>query len=335
MDVRKHLVDSYGREIRDLRISVTDRCNFRCTYCLPEEGIEWLPRSELLTFEEITTISRIFTERFYIESIRLTGGEPTIRAQLPRLVAMLSSLTNHQGKKINLSMTTNGVTLPLLADPLREAGLDRINISLDTLRPDRFLQITKRPQFERVLEGIEAAQSAGFAPIKLNVVAMKGVNDDEILDFVTFGRDHDLQVRFIEFMPLDGANAWDRTDVLSADEILARIESVHPVDPITRTAAPATTYRYKDGKGSFGIIPTVTKPFCGDCDRVRLSAEGKIRTCLFALDEHDLRNLVRSNASSEQLVAHIESIIATKWAGHSIGRVNFIRPSKSMSQIGG
>lgn len=335
MDPRKHLIDSYGREIRDLRISITDRCNFRCTYCLPEEGIEWLPRSELLTFEEITAISRIFVERFYIDSIRLTGGEPTVRAQLPRLVAMLASLTTHEGNKVNLSMTTNGVTLPLVAEPLRDAGLDRINISLDTLRADRFLQITKRPQFERVLEGIEAAQSAGFHPLKVNVVAMKGINDDEIVDFAAFGRERDLQVRFIEFMPLDGANAWERTDVLSADEILAQIASVYPVDPIERTHAPATTYRYRDGKGSFGIIPSVTKPFCGDCDRVRLSAEGKIRTCLFALDEHDLRGLVRENATPEQLTAKIEAIIATKWAGHSIGRVNFIRPQKSMSQIGG
>ncbi|MGC9154259.1 MAG: GTP 3',8-cyclase MoaA [Ferrimicrobium sp.] len=329
------MIDSYGREIRDLRISITDRCNFRCTYCLPAEGIEWLPRSELLTFEEITAISRIFVERFYIDSIRLTGGEPTVRAQLPRLVAMLASLTTYEGSKVNLSMTTNGVTLPLIAEPLRDAGLDRINISLDTLRADRFLQITKRPQFERVLEGIEAAQSAGFHPLKLNVVAMKGINDDEIVDFAAFGREHDLQVRFIEFMPLDGANAWERADVLTADEILAQIASVYPVDPIERTHAPATTYRYRDGKGSFGIIPSVTKPFCGDCDRVRLSAEGKIRTCLFALDEHDLRGLVRDNATPEQLTTEIEAIIATKWAGHSIGRVNFIRPRKSMSQIGG
>ncbi|WP_298209771.1 GTP 3',8-cyclase MoaA [Ferrimicrobium sp.] len=335
MDPRKHLIDSYGREIRDLRISVTDRCNFRCTYCLPEEGIDWLPRSELLTFEEITAISRIFVERFYVDSIRLTGGEPTVRAQLPRLVSMLATLKTHEGKKVNLSMTTNGVTLPLIAEPLRDAGLDRINISLDTLRADRFLEITKRPQFERVLEGIEAAQAVGFHPLKLNVVAMKGINDDEIVDFATFGRDRGLQVRFIEFMPLDGANAWDQAAVLSADEILAQVACVYPVEPIPRTNAPATTYRYRDGKGSFGIIPSVTKPFCGDCDRVRLSAEGKIRTCLFALNEHDLRTLVREKATSARIVAQIETIIATKWAGHSIGRVNFIRPQKSMSQIGG
>ncbi|MCI2975098.1 MAG: GTP 3',8-cyclase MoaA [Ferrimicrobium sp.] len=335
MNRRKHLIDSYGREIRDLRISVTDRCNFRCTYCLPEEGIEWLPRHDLLTFEEITEISRVFTERFYIESIRLTGGEPTVRAQLPRLVGMLAGLRNHEGNKINLSLTTNGVTLPLIAEPLREAGLDRINISLDTLRADRFLQITRRPQFERVLEGIEAAQAVGFAPIKLNVVAMQGVNDDEIVDFARFGREHDLQVRFIEFMPLDGSNAWERTDVLSAAEILAQIDRVFPVEEPQRGTAPATTYRYRDGQGSFGIIPTVTQPFCGDCDRVRLSADGKIRTCLFALDEHDLRMMLRAGASTQELATQIEAIIATKWAGHSIGRVNFIRPPKSMSQIGG
>jgi cyclic pyranopterin phosphate synthase len=335
MDVRRHLFDSHGREIKDLRISVTDRCNFRCTYCLPEEGMTWLARDELLSFEEIAAVSRIFTERFYIQSIRLTGGEPTVRAQLPRLVSMLSSLTNFEGKKINLSMTTNGVTLPLIADPLREAGLDRINISLDTLKPDRFLQITKRPQFERVLEGIAAAQTAGFSPIKLNVVAMKGINDDEIVDFATFGRERHVEVRFIEFMPLDGANEWDRATVLTADEILEQIGNIYPADPIERTGAPATTYRYRDGKGSFGVIPTVTKPFCGDCDRVRLSAEGKIRTCLFALDEHDLRSALRSGDSPEKLATRIESIVATKWAGHSIGKVNFIRPPKSMSQIGG
>ena len=335
MDLRKHLIDSYGREIRDLRISVTDRCNFRCTYCLPDEGIEWLPRADLLTFAEITTTARTFTERFYIDSIRLTGGEPTMRAQLPRLVAMLASLKDHRGQKINLSLTTNGVTLPLIAEPLREAGLDRINISLDTLRADRFTQITKRAQFERVLEGIQAAQAANFSPIKLNVVAMRGINEDEIVDFARFGRERHLQVRFIEFMPLDGANAWERNNVLTASEILAQIDSVFPVEPPQRSSAPATTYRYRDGKGSFGIIPSVTQPFCGDCDRVRLSAEGKIRTCLFALDEHDLRAMLRSGATTAALASEIEAIIQTKWAGHSIGRVNFIRPAKSMSQIGG
>ncbi|MHB8189314.1 MAG: GTP 3',8-cyclase MoaA [Ferrimicrobium sp.] len=332
----RQLLDRFGREIRDLRISVTDRCNFRCRYCMPEEGMNWLPRSELLTFEEVTRIAEIFTTHFRVGSIRLTGGEPTVRAQLPRLVRSLSTLVNAAtGRPVDLALTTNGASLALIAENLRDAGLGRINISLDTLREDRFLEITKRPQLNAVLAGIDSAMNAGFDPVKINVVAMRGVNDDEILDFAEFGRQRGVIVRFIEFMPLDGSKEWTTQDVLSADEIVAAIDAKYPLEPITRTAAPATRYAYRDGGGEIGVIASVTRPFCGDCDRIRLSAEGKIRTCLFALDEHDLRNLMRSGANDQQIASAIEAIVGTKWAGHSIGNVNFRRPAKSMSQIGG
>jgi cyclic pyranopterin phosphate synthase len=335
MGTRARLVDRFGREVRDLRISVTDRCNFRCSYCLPEEGIKWLPREELLTFEEIARLARVLVSRFGVDSIRLTGGEPTVRAELDRLVAMLTELRPLATDGLDLSMTTNGVALPLLADRLRTAGLDRVNISLDTLRSDRFHAITKRDQLARVLEGIQAAKEAGFAPIKVNVVTMRGINDDEVVDFAAWGRREGVEVRFIEFMPLDGAGAWDLSMVVSAEEIVAKIDAVFPLEAIPRSSAPATTYRFRDGQGTIGVIPTVTKPFCGDCDRIRLTAEGRIRTCLFALDEHDLRGLIRQGATDEELAVALTQIVGTKWAGHSIGNVSFKRPHRSMSQIGG
>jgi len=329
------LVDRFGREVKDLRISVTDRCNFRCSYCLPQEGIEWLPREELLTFEEIVRLARVLVSRFGVDSIRLTGGEPTVRADLHRLVGQLAELRPLAAEGLDLSMTTNGTALPLIADRLRAAGLDRVNISLDTLRPDRFRTITKRDQFGRVLEGIEAAKEAGFDPIKVNVVAMRGVNDDEVVDFAAWGRNEGVEVRFIEFMPLDASGAWDLSMVVPAEEIVREIDAVFPIEAIERTSAPATSYRFRDGQGTIGVIPTVTKPFCGDCDRIRLTADGKIRTCLFALDEHDLRGLLRQGASDEELGLALQRIVGTKWAGHSIGNVSFKRPHRSMSQIGG
>jgi cyclic pyranopterin phosphate synthase len=328
--VREDLVDPHGRTVRDLRISVTDRCNFRCSYCMPAEGMQWLPRSELLTFEEMERIARVFVDRFGINGIRLTGGEPTVRAHLMLLVAKLAALD------VDLSMTTNGATFRLLAEDLRAAGLDRVNVSLDSLRRERFLAITRRDELDRVFDGISAAKEAGFDPVKVNVVLERGVNDDEIVDFATWGREQQVAVRFIEFMPLDASGAWDRDKVVSQDEILDKISSVYPLVPApARGAAPADRWLYADGRGDVGIIPSVTKPFCGDCDRVRLTAEGQLRTCLFETREFDLRAIVRSGGTDDDLAAEIIRAVGTKWAGHAIGQVTFIRPNRSMSQIGG
>lgn len=327
---RADLVDPFGRVIRDLRISVTDRCNFRCTYCMPAEGMEWLPRSEVLTFEEIHRVSRIFVERFGVEGIRLTGGEPTVRAHLPMLISQLSGLG------VDLAMTTNGATLRNSAEELRSAGLRRINISLDTLHADRFEQMTRRNELENVLAGIDAAVAAGFSPVKINAVIERGVNDDEIVDLARFGRDRGVEVRFIEFMPLDATGHWANDRVVGQDEIVERIAEVFPLEQMpARGAAPADRWRYLDGAGTVGVIPSVTKPFCGDCDRVRLTAEGQFRTCLFATDEFDLREIMRSGGDDDALAERIIAAVGTKWAGHQINRVEFIRPNRSMSQIGG
>ena len=337
------LVDPYGRTIRDLRISITDRCNFRCTYCMPAEGMSWVDRSEVLSFEEIERLATIFVERFGVDGLRLTGGEPTVRAHLALLVSRLARLrvrpdapSPHAGRKPDLSITTNGATFRLVAEELRAAGLDRVNISLDTLRRDRFEEMTRRDQLDRVLDGIDAAIEAGFTPVKVNAVVQRGVNDDEIVDLARFGRDRGVEIRFIEFMPLDADGRWRRDEVVSQDEIVAAISEVFPLEPVpARGAAPADRWRYLDGAGTVGVIPTVTKPFCGDCDRVRLTAEGQFRTCLFETREFDLKALMRSGADDDAVIAEITRAVGTKWAGHQIGQVNFIRPSRSMSQIGG
>jgi GTP 3',8-cyclase len=337
------LVDPFGRTIRDLRISVTDRCNFRCTYCMPEEGMTWLPRSEVMSFEEIERLARVFVERFEVDGLRLTGGEPTVRAHLPVLVAKLASLrvpadsaSPLAGQKPDLSITTNGATFRLVAHELRSAGLDRVNISLDTLQRDKFLQMTRRDELVRVLDGIEAAKEAGFAPVKINAVIERGVNDDEIVDLARFGRDNDVEVRYIEFMPLDASGHWMNDKVVSQDEIVAAISAVFPIEQLpARGAAPADRWRYLDGKGTVGVIPTVTKPFCGDCDRVRLTAEGQLRTCLFATTEFHLLSQLRAGATDDDLAAEIQRAVGLKWAGHQINQVSFVRPRRSMSQIGG
>jgi cyclic pyranopterin phosphate synthase len=335
MSASRPLVDRYGREVIDLRVSVTDRCNFRCRYCMPIEGMAWLPREDLLTFEEIARIVGIMATAFRLRSVRLTGGEPTVRAQLPRLVELLAQVRGSDGTPLELSMTTNGATLALLVEDLVAAGLSRVNISLDTLRAERFLAITRRPHLERVLEGIDAAVAAGLRPVKINTVVMRGINDDELPDLVEFAIERGAEARFIEFMPLDGEGRWSVGDVVSEAEILERLSTRFSFHPLARTSAPATRYELDDGTGTFGVIPTVTKPFCDRCDRVRLSAEGSLRTCLFALEEHDLRSLLRSGASDEAIAERIDRIVGTKWAGHQIGTVTFRRPAKSMSQIGG
>ena len=324
------LVDPFGRIVRDLRISVTDRCNFRCTYCMPEEGLQWIPRSEILTFEEIERLARICVERFGFDGIRLTGGEPTVRANIVQLVERLAGLG------VDLAMTTNGATLRNLAADLRDAGLDRLNISLDSLDRAKFERMTRRDELDNVLLGIAAAKRAGFAPVKINAVVERGVNDDEIVDLAQFGRDEGVEVRFIEFMPLDASDEWQRAKVVGQDEIVATIAAVWPVEVVpARGAAPASTWRYLDGAGTVGVIPTVTKPFCGDCDRVRLTADGQFRTCLFATDEFDLRAALRAGESDEAIADRIERAVGTKWAGHQINQVRFVRPNRSMSQIGG
>ena len=343
-NVHEDLVDSFGRVIKDLRISITDRCNFRCTYCMPEEGMEWLPRSEVMSFEEIERLARVFVERYGVQGIRLTGGEPTVRAQLPELVRRLARL-RHAGGPVDLAMTTNGATLRLVADRLREAGLRRVNISLDTLDREKFERMTKRDELANVLDGIEAAQAAGFDPVKINAVIERGVNDDEIVALADYGRKQNVEVRFIEFMPLDATGHWISGQVVGQDEIVAAINAVHPIEVMpARGAAPADRFRYLDGGlhgdadapgAKIGIIPTVTKPFCGDCDRVRLTAEGEFRTCLFATREFDLLAALRGGETDDQLAARIKRAVATKWAGHQINQVSFTRPSKSMSQIGG
>jgi cyclic pyranopterin phosphate synthase len=323
------LVDTFGRVHTDLRISVTDRCNFRCAYCMPEEGMQWLDRSEVLSFEEIERIARVLVEHYGIRSIRLTGGEPTVRAHLPVLVAKLSALG------VDLAMTTNGATLALVAHDLRSAGLGRINISLDTLRADRFHQLTRRNDLERVLAGIDAAVEAGFEPVKVNNVLMRGINEDEVVDFLRLGRDKGVEIRFIEFMPLDAQGDWSADRVVAAAEILERAAEHFDFEPVQRGHEPAERFVYRDGGGSFGVIASVTRPFCESCDRIRLTAEGQLRNCLFALGHLDLRALLRGGATDEDLAAAMAGEVQRKWAGHAIGQVHFIRPSKSMSQLGG
>ncbi len=327
------LVDPYNRTVRDLRISITDRCNFRCTYCMPQEGMKWLPREEVLSYEELTRVARVCVERFGFDSIRITGGEPTVRAHLPVLIGRLAELG------VDLAMTTNGATLAHQAADLARAGLRRVNISCDSLRPDRFAAITGRDALERVLEGIDAALAAGLDPVKVNCVLVRGVNDDEIVDFARFGRDKGVEIRFIEWMPLDGGGQWDSSAVVPASEIVAAVHAAHPLVTLDGRppgdAAPAETYTYADGVGRVGVIASVTRQFCDTCDRIRLTAEGQLRNCLFAVRETDLRPLLRGGADDDALAAAIEAEVGRKWAGHSIGQVHFIRPARSMSQIGG
>lgn len=324
------LVDPHGRTVRDLRISITDRCNFRCQYCMPEEGMNWLPREELLSYEELTRVARVCVDRFGFESIRITGGEPTVRAHLTVLIRRLADLG------VDLAMTTNGATLTHLAADLARAGLRRINISCDSLRPDRFATITGRDALAQVLDGIDAAVAAGLQPVKVNCVMVRGLNDDEILDFAEFGRDKGVELRFIEWMPLDGGGTWSAEQVVPAAEILAAIDARWPLAELHGDGAePAETYDYADGAGRVGVIASVTRPFCESCDRVRLTAEGQLRNCLFSVRETDLRAILRSGGSDDDLAAAIESEVGRKWAGHSIGQVHFVRPARSMSQIGG
>lgn len=327
------LRDSYGRVADDLRISITDRCNFRCIYCMPAEGLKWLKREEILRFEEITRLARIFVERYGVRTIRITGGEPTVRVGLESLIGMINAID----PTLDITMTTNGVLLKDKAAALAEAGLKRINISLDTLHQDRFHEIARSDQFKRTMDGIQAAKAAGLWPIKLNMVVMKGRNDDEVVDFARLARDEGYEVRFIEFMPLDGDNIWTNEQVVPSLRIQEQIEDLFPLVPVQDTRpGPATRFKFADGtQGGVGFISSVSQAFCTSCNRVRLTAEGGLRTCLFSLHETPLRDLMRSGASDDHLGHVIEAAIWRKEEGHLINQPGFVKPAKNMSQIGG
>jgi cyclic pyranopterin phosphate synthase len=331
--VSRRLLDSYGRVGDDLRISVTDRCNFRCVYCMPAEGLQWLPREDILRFEEIERLARLMVGRYGVKTIRLTGGEPLVRAHLEVLVGMLNDID----PDLDLTMTTNGMGLRQKARALREAGLKRINISLDTLRPERFQAIARREAFDRVWDGIEAAQEVGLDPIKINVVVLRDVNDDEAPDFARLARERGFEVRFIEFMPLDGDQIWTRDRVVPGRVLKERIEQRYPLLARPRGRPGASTdFVFADGAaGAVGFISSVSQAFCTTCNRLRLSAEGGLRTCLFSHRETPLRELLRGGASDDEVCQVIETAIWRKEEGHLINEVGFVRPEKSMSQIGG
>lgn len=325
----KGLTDLFGRVHKDFRISVTDRCNFRCQYCMPEEGLDWLKREELLSFEEITRITKILVENYGINSVRLTGGEPTLRANLSDLISMLSKLP------IEIALTTNGISLDKNAHNFRSAGLHRVNISIDSLKAERFKEITLRDDMKKVITGIEASIEAGLSPVKINVVVMRGINDDEIIEFAKFGRERGVIVRFIEFMPLDADEKWSTLSVVSLEEIFSAINSVYPLEVVKRSNAPASRFRYVDGQGEIGIVASVTQKFCDTCDRIRITADGQFRNCLFSNEEFDLKEALRSESSDKEICELLEMAVSAKREGHGIGNVDFIRPARSMSQIGG
>ena len=325
------LVDTFGRVADDLRISVTDRCNFRCTYCMPAEGLAWLPKTELLTFEELTKVLQLFVG-LGVRSLKITGGEPTVRADLPTLVAMFREV----GPDLDISITTNGVLLDTLAEPLARAGVDRATVSCDSLMRHRFEEMTRRDMLDRVLRGLQAAEAAGLTPIKINCVVIGGTNDDEVVDFATWARETGYEVRFIEYMPLDAEHRWERDRVVPAARIIDAIHQVHPLASDGPTNEPATTYRFADGApGRIGVIPSVTQPFCDTCNRLRVTAEGQLRNCLFALEETDLREPLRSGASDAELISLIRRGVWSKWSGHRIDQADFVQPLRSMSMIGG
>lgn len=324
------LMDGHGRRIADLRVSVTDRCNFRCQYCMPAEGLPWLERDGVLSFEEIERIVAL-TAAMGVTDVRLTGGEPLVRREFPRLVSMLAPLVE------DLSITTNGFLLDRDADALVRAGATRFNVSIDSLQRDRFFAMTRRDALPRVLRGLEVL--AGFPeahPIKVNAVAMRGFTEDEVLPFARFARSHPYEVRFIEFMPLDADHAWTPDSVLAGEEIRAAIEAVYPLEPAPREPhATARVYRFADGKGAIGFINPVSEPFCGDCNRIRLTADGKLRTCLFSLNETDLRGPLREGASDADLEEIVRAAVWRKELKHRVNEPGFVQPVRTMSAIGG
>jgi len=325
------LIDAFGRIADDLRISVTDRCNFRCTYCMPAEGLQWLPKEEILTFEELPRLLALFV-RLGVRGLKVTGGEPTIRADLPKLVEMFRSV----GPELDISITTNGLLLDRLAAPLAAAGVDRATVSCDSLLQHRFAEMTRRDALDKVLAGIQAAEAAGLVPIKINTVVIGGTNDDEVVDFARWARETGYEVRFIEYMPLDAQHAWERAKVVPGAAILDAIDAVFPLAARHHATEPATTYGFADdAPGTVGVIASVTEPFCDTCNRLRLTAEGQFRTCLFALDETDLRGPMRDGASDDELEGLIRAAVWAKWSGHRVNHPDFVQPARAMSAIGG
>ncbi|MDO5739012.1 MAG: GTP 3',8-cyclase MoaA [Ornithinimicrobium sp.] len=330
---RGPLVDKYGRVHRDLRLSVTDRCSLRCTYCMPEAGVPWLARDTMMTTPEMLRLARIAVS-LGIDEIRLTGGEPLLRRDLVDVVAGLAAIDPAP----EISMTTNGVGLAKVAGALVEAGLTRVNVSIDTLKRETFIELSKRDRLKDTLAGIEAAAEAGLAPIKLNTVLMRGINDVEATDLLGFALEHDYQLRFIEQMPLDAQHQWDRSQMITGAEIMARLQTVYELTPMpddTRGSAPAELFLVDGGPATVGVIASVTMPFCGTCDRVRLTADGQVRNCLFATGETNLRDPLRAGASDDELAALFCASIGAKLPGHGINEPGFLQPPRPMSAIGG
>jgi cyclic pyranopterin phosphate synthase len=333
------LPDQYGRVATDLRVSLTDRCNLRCTYCMPPEGLPWLPRREILTDDEINRLVRIAVTRLGVTEIRFTGGEPLLRPGLVDIIAAAAALS----PRPLLSLTTNAIGLDRLARRLAAAGLDRVNVSLDTLQPDRFERLAHRRRLPETLDGLAAAAEAGLTPVKVNSVLIRGINDDEAVPLARFALEHGYQPRFIEQMPLDAGHTWSRERMVPAEEILAALEAAFVLlpDPVARGGAPAETwlvsgYAAPDGgPARIGVIGSVTRPFCGDCDRTRLTADGQVRACLFAREESDLRAALRGGAPDDEIVARWRTAMWGKLAGHGIDDPSFLQPSRPMSAIGG
>ena len=328
------LADSYGRVATDLRVSLTDRCNLRCDYCMPAEGLDWLPKPDLLTDGEVVRLIQIGVERLGIAEVRFTGGEPLLRRGLLDIVARTAELR----PRPEISLTTNAIGLERLAAPLHSAGLDRINVSLDTLRPETFRALARRDRLTDVLAGLSAAAAAGLGPIKVNTVLMRGKNDDEVVPLARFCLEQGYQLRFIEPMPLDAQHGWRRANMVTADEILAALSAEFPLtpdDPVARGSAPAEAFLVNGGPARIGVIGSVTRPFCGSCDRVRLTADGQVRNCLFATAESDLRGPLRAGASDATIAALWRRAVASKLPGHGINDPDFLQPARPMSAIGG
>jgi cyclic pyranopterin phosphate synthase len=328
------LVDRYGRMATDLRVSLTDRCNLRCTYCMPAEGLDWLPKPEMLTDDEVVRLVRIAVERLGVRQVRFTGGEPLLRRGLVDIVARCSQIT----PRPELSLTTNGVGLARLAPALAAAGLNRVNGSLDTLDPQRFEAISRRRRLSDVFEGLAAVAAAGLQPVKVNAVLMRGINDDEAPRLLRWAVDRGYQIRFIEQMPLDAQHAWDREQMVTAEEILSSLRAEYQLTPVgadERGSAPAETWLVDGGPARVGVIGSVTRPFCGACDRTRLTADGQVRTCLFSRDESDLRSPLRGGATDSELAKRWRIAMAGKLPGHDIDDPGFLQPARPMSAIGG
>ncbi|WP_372504206.1 GTP 3',8-cyclase MoaA [Actinokineospora diospyrosa] len=327
------LVDSFGRVATDLRVSLTDRCNLRCTYCMPAEGLDWMPRGEMLSDAELARVIRIAVVLLGVTNVRFTGGEPTLRKGLEAIIAKTAALE----PRPRISMTTNAIGLATRARHLKDAGLDRINVSLDTLVPDRFTALTRRDRLDDVLEGLAAARDAGLTPVKVNAVLVRGRNDDEAAQLLRYCLEHKYELRFIEQMPLDAQHGWNRADMVTAQEILTALRAEFDLtpSPVPRGAAPAERWQVNGGEGEVGVIASVTRPFCGDCDRTRLTADGQLRSCLFSQTETDLRAPMRGGAADEEIADLWRGAMWAKLAGHTINEAGFAQPLRPMSAIGG